>query len=255
MGRNVSLPRTFAVSGPSVKNPKSADFFLANASGDLAPQTPLTLLLNTLLAGRTNVQPCRGAHFWACFEGKTQRVQNFYSVRMGECVLDAPSPLTDRLEEINANEYFTVVRGLDGGGLRVPSDLDLAVPAAPAGASGGVQSRRLLARHGIASVDVSMSASFGALVSAIKSLINTRGPGSAARFREFLERYAPGASLVSRRNEMYDLRSGIFHGSELMSIDEDITFGWDPPWLNERELHEELWTVTRIAMRNWLRNP
>jgi len=77
-------------------------------------------------------------------------------------------------------------------------------------------------------------------LSPVESLINQRGPGSTARFRNFLERYAPGASLETRRNEMYDLRSGIFHGSDLMALDQDISFGWDPPWWNERELHEEL---------------
>ena len=102
---------------------------------------------------------------------------------------------------------------------------------------------------------ISVSASFAALVSVVESLINTRGPGSTARFRAFFERYAPGASLSARRDRMYDLRSGILHGSELMTIDQDIDFGWDPPWWNERELHEELWRVTRIAVRNWLKNP
>jgi hypothetical protein len=103
--------------------------------------------------------------------------------------------------------------------------------------------------------NTSASASFAALVSAIESLINTRGAGSTARFRDFLERYAPGASLAARRKQMYDLRSGILHGGELMAIDQDLAFGWDPPWYNKRELHEELWSVTRIAARNWLKNP
>ena len=54
---------------------------------------------------------------------------------------------------------------------------------------------------------------------------------------------------------MYDLRSGILHGSELMAIDQDRDFGWDPFGEEDLELHRELWTVTRIAVRNWLRNP
>jgi hypothetical protein len=54
---------------------------------------------------------------------------------------------------------------------------------------------------------------------------------------------------------MYSLRSGILHGSELMALDQDLAFGWDPPWWNERELHSELWSVTRVALRNWLKNP
>jgi hypothetical protein len=224
----------------------------------------LTLLLNALLEGRTNVQPRRGGHFWGCFHrdgGATEIrwVQNFYFAPFGECILDAPSPLKDtRLEEIEAARYFDVVRGIDGDGLRVPTDLDDSI----------CRYQRLHRRRGeefnraafwldMASRqwNISMSASFAALVSTIESLINTRGRGSTRRFRDFFERYAPGASLAPRRERMYDLRSGILHGSELMTIDEDVSFGWDPPWLNERELHEELWTLTRIAVRNWLRSP
>jgi hypothetical protein len=52
---------------------------------------------------------------------------------------------------------------------------------------------------------------------------------------------------------MYDLRSRIIHGSELMQLDQDLAFGWDPPWWNERELNEELWKLTQTAARNWLK--
>jgi hypothetical protein len=114
-----------------------------------------------------------------------------------------------------------------------------------------------------------MSASFAALVSAVEALTE-RGvqhtvhcdecnrdyghevPGSTERFRAFFEAHAPGASLRSRRTEMYALRSGILHGSSLMQMDEDRAFGWDPPWWNERELHEELSKLTRVAIRHWL---
>ena len=100
-----------------------------------------------------------------------------------------------------------------------------------------------------------MSASFASLVSAVESLINQDGPGSKARFQEFFERYAPGASLASRRNTMYKLRSTILHGSMLMAMDQDRAFGWDPIEHEDMELHRELWTVTQTAIRSWLRNP
>jgi hypothetical protein len=54
---------------------------------------------------------------------------------------------------------------------------------------------------------------------------------------------------------MYSLRSGILHGSGLMQLDQDLAFGWDPAWWNERELHDELWGLTRVAVRSWLKNP
>jgi len=46
---------------------------------------------------------------------------------------------------------------------------------------------------------------------------------------------------------------GILHGNELMQIDQDLVFGWDLPWWEERQLHEDLWGLTRIALRNWLK--
>jgi elongation factor G len=39
------------------------------------------------------------------------------------------------------------------------------------------------------------------------------------------------------------------------AIDEDRAFGWDPPGWGEKELHDELWSLTRTGVRNWLRNP
>ena len=40
-----------------------------------------------------------------------------------------------------------------------------------------------------------------------------------------------------------------------MQLDQDLSFGWDPPWWNEYELHRELFGISQIAIRNWLKNP
>jgi DNA invertase Pin-like site-specific DNA recombinase len=77
-------------------------------------------------------------------------------------------------------------------------------------------------------------------------------PGPTQLFRDFLETYAPGGPLKKRRDSMYALRSGIFHGSTLMRLDLDRGLGWDPPWWDEQDLIRELWVVTRVALRNWL---
>jgi hypothetical protein len=102
-----------------------------------------------------------------------------------------------------------------------------------------------------------VSVSFAALVSAIESLTE-RGdrhpfncqtcgnlaehevPGVIRRFKDFFDTYAPGAGLAKRRDDMYKLRSDISHGSELMQLDQDLDFGWEPPSQNESELHREL---------------
>ncbi len=65
----------------------------------------------------------------------------------------------------------------------------------------------------------------------------------------------PAPALESRRNKMYALRSDILHGSGLMEMDQEGDFGWAPPEQHEKDLMQELWGLTRIAMRNWLKTP
>jgi len=189
----------------------------------------LTLLLNILLRGRMNLQVRRAEHFWGCIHRESAApeirwVQNSYFAPFGECFLDAPSPVpAERLEEIEPDPYYMALMGIDGRPLRVPADLDNSIclyqnlaPPRHAEFDRAAYWLDVASRQW----NFSMSASFASLVSAVESLINQGG-----------------------------------HGSELMTIDQDVSFGWDPPWWNERELHEELWTVTRVAVRNWLRNP
>jgi hypothetical protein len=188
--------------------------------------------------------------------------QVFYDAPLGEIVRDAPSPLSgERLEEIAGARYHEEVVGLDGRGLRVPSDLDESICQY----QGLSRERReefdraaiwldLARRYHAAST----SASFAALVSAVEALVNSDGLGRGdrtRRFKEFFSTYAPGASLETRREEMYRLRSGILHGSELMELDEDLYLDWNPPSFSDRNLYGELWGLTRTAMRNWLKSP
>jgi len=223
----------------------------------------LTLLLNVLLAGRASLRPRRSQHFWARAPGNNGRdeikwVQEFFFAELGKAVTDQPSPLVDEwLEKVEPEEYYTKV-GPDGKGLRVPTDLDQSICCyAALSAENRARFDRATFWMDMAwrQWNISVSASFAALVSAAESLINTSGKGATKRFRAFFEKYAPGVALSSRRDEMYDLRSGILHGSDLMQLDQDLAFGWDPPWWNERELHEELWRLTRTALHNWLKNP
>ena len=236
----------------------------------------LTLLLNVLLRGGTSFEPPRPGYFWAIapesFE--TKWVQQFFSANLGPTIAEALSPAADeQLEEIEPGEYYSVI-GHDGQGLRVPSDLDdsiyLYMQLSPANRE---KFDRATFWMDVASRQwtISISSSFASLVAAVESLTD-RGtfhrvyckkckgerqhevPGALERFRAFFEKFAPGAAHRKRRNEMYAVRSGIVHGSDLMQIDQGRDFGWDLPG-NELELHRELWAVTRIALRNWLRNP
>jgi hypothetical protein len=237
----------------------------------------LTLLLNTRLAGRASLMSRRPRHFWAGVRGDNGRtdirwVQEFFFAPLGEVVTDSASTVSgEPLPQLEPDRYYEEAVH-DGRGLFVPSDLDESI----IGYYELARDKRAAINRAMFWMDmasrewtVSMSSSFAALVSAVESLTE-RGsvhrtfcqqcndmrqhdePGATEQFRAFFERYAPGLSRRQRRSEMYVLRSRILHGSELMELDGDWSFGWDPPWLRERELHEELWGLTRIAIRNWL---
>jgi hypothetical protein len=259
---------------------KVSDFWPVTNHRRLREHREMTLLLNLLLAGHTNCQPRQSDHFWACVEHEESGpdirwVQQFFFANLGKVVADNLSPpASEQLAEVDPEEYYTKV-GHDGQGLRVPADLDesicLYLQLSPRNRAKFVRAAfwmDMASRQWT----ISVSSSFASLVSAVESLTD-RGsthkvyceecqnycqhevPGATERFRAFFEEYAPGASLRSRRTQMYSLRSGILHGSELMQLDQDLAFGWDPPWWNEDELHRELWSLTRVAIRNWLNNP
>jgi len=259
---------------------KESDFWPITNHRRLREHRNLTLLLNVLLAGRTSLQPRRPEHFWASVSWDNNRpeikwVQQFFFAELGEAVIDELSPPAgERLEEVEPEEYYTKV-GHDEKGLRVPTDLDQSIccyTALSAGNRAKLDRATFWMDMASRQWNISVSASFAALVSAIESLTE-RGdthksecpicgnptqhevPGATRRFKDFFDIYAPGATLAKRRDDMYSLRSGILHGSDLMQLDQDLAFGWDPPWWNERELHAELWGLTRIALRNWLKNP
>jgi len=244
----------------------------------------LTVLLNVLLAGRTSLQPRRSDHFWAIMprdrtangtDDEFRWVQQFFFARLGEAVIDELStPTADPLEELEPDEYYSTV-GHDGKGLRAPADLDDSIYRyleLSAGRRAKFDRATFWIDMASRQWNISVSASFAALVSAIESLTE-RGdihqfqcptcgkpaqhevPGPTRQFKDFFDTYAPGESLARRRDQMYSLRSGILHGGDLMQLDQDLAFGWDPPEWKEHELYEELWGLTRVALRNWLKNP
>lgn len=239
----------------------------------------LTRLLNLLLAGTTKFLPDRRKHFWACVqfgaEPEFKWVQEWYYADLGEAVTNELSPPTgDKLAELEPERYYEPI-GIDGLGLRVPSDLDELIcryqnlpPTLQAKFDRATYWLSMARRQW----EDSMSASYASLVSAAEALTEESTkhnlycdqckedrshdvPGATEKFRAFFEKYAPGAGLRERRSKMYRLRSKILHGSDLMQLDQDRAFGWDPPWWNEREMNMELWALMRIAARNWLMDP
>jgi hypothetical protein len=224
--------------------------------------------------------PRRAEFFWASVPkvdgGSDVRwVQRYFAADLGESVtVELSPPASELLEVIDPEKYYTTI-GHDARPLRVPADLDRSICLYQqlSQVDRGKFDRAafwfdMASRYW----DVSVSSSFASLVSAIESLtgrgtthraycercktyLNHEVPSTTERFRAIIEKHAPGAALKSRRTKMYTLRSRILHGSELMQIDEDLAFGWDPPWWNQREMHDELWRTTRLVLRNWLRDP
>ncbi len=267
-------------------HPFILEFPIAVASDDLWEITNhrrrrehqrLTQLLNLLLVGNSKFLPARSRHFWAQVqplgEPEIKWVQEYYFAQFGDVVADElSSPVGDKLREIESQKYYREI-GHDGSGLRVPDDLDDLIcryQSLPSTLRAKFDRATYWMRIASRQWEDSMSASFASLVSAAEALTDKGSkhilycdtckkeyphdaPGPTENFQNFFERYAPDPGLKQRRNEMYRMRSMILHGSELMQLDQDRAFGWDPPWWNERELHSELWSLIRIAARNWLK--
>jgi len=267
----------------------------------------LTLLLNALLAPRISGGSNRPAHCWAAIDPIQQErrvlqklrwpfkwcarfvlkpgskmftsewLQQSFFANLGAPVTKALSVTEgEKLPEFEPNDYYTNVRGFDGQGLRVPSDLDDSVCSYGALSSDhrekfdraafwlDVASRQWI---------IFVSASFAALVTAIEALTEGRGkihdykcpvcgqptshevPGPTRRFIDFFDTYAPGEALVKQRSEMYALRSGILHGSKLMEVDRSLALGMNPGDFNQGELQRDLLGITNTAIRNWLKSP
>jgi hypothetical protein len=245
----------------------------------------LTSVLNILLLGDISCALRRSQHLWAkpAVGGSTSDVEWVYSffpsADLGLVIRDTPTPLpAERLQEVDPEEYYRPqgepgkLRGDSGRGLTVPTDLDESIKLYQ---NLPKEHREKFDRAAywldMASRQwyLSASSSFACLVSAIESMVD-RGathkvfcpqcradfshdvPGALQRFKEFLEKYAPGGPLDTRRKKMYDLRSRILHGSLLLNLDQDVSFGMEPPGWDEIEIHHELWALTQTALRNWL---
>lgn len=165
-------------------------------------------------------------------------------------ITDALSaPAATQLDELDPEAYDKML-GNDGMGLRVPADLDETI-CLYEGLSSSNREKFDRAAFWFSTSsrmwDISMSAAFAALVSAIESLTatgnvhdftcpicglptNHRVPGPTKLFRNFLATYAPSASLAKERDDMYDLRSNLVHGGHVVELDREIPFmGWTPP--------------------------
>jgi len=264
----------------SFESSRNAEHFWAHIPPNTASVTPeaapsafirIALWMRRKLSGRVSTAHQRQER--DNDNGESRWLQRWFWAPLGAVVTDALSPPTaEKIEEIDPGAYYAGA-GYDGKPLRVPTDLDDCLCRFRDLAEGRAKFDRAAYWMDIASRqwNVSVSASFGSLVSAIESLtergaVHTvdcpkcgkpqshESPGATERFRSFFDTFAPGATLRERRSKMYALRSNILHGGDLMQFDQNRDFGWAPPGWNETELHRELWSITSIALRNWLKN-
>ena len=190
---------------------------------------------------------------------------------LGPAIIDSLSaPAADQLEEVAPEQYDEVVVSDE---LRVPSDLDKSICLYEA-LSGLDREKFDRAAFWFSTSsrmwDISISASFAALASAIESMTTGSNihevqchacgspieSGPTKLFKNFLAAYAPGASLARDRNDMYSLRSDVVHGEHLVELDREIPIvgAWTPPGFKEVEQYRAMWQLTRTALRNWLKN-
>jgi hypothetical protein len=231
----------------------------------MAEHRRMTYLLNVLLRGSITSLPKRPRHLWVHVRGnegefgEIRWVQEFFHADFGQIVVGELSSLdAPMMKEVDPKSYYDLV-GHDGRDLEVPSDLDDSIrrysqlsPADKAKFDRAGYWMTMYSRLW----ESSFSTAFAALVIAIETLADkTKPQGPSERFRNFIEQHAPGKALERRRKEMYDLRSQILHGDTLMEMDQDSDFGWAPPEQNDKDLLWELWGLTRIALRDWIKNP
>lgn len=85
--------------------------------------------------------------------------------------------------------------------------------------------------------------------------------GPTKSFKDFVEKYTLAlAGDGSRKNlnnvcnKIYDLRSGLTHGSKLMVMDEDIFGSFDQQTNEERKLYGTAQGLARICLIKWLQD-
>lgn len=192
----------------------------------------LTLLLNILLAGRTNFQ-LRSAQFWGQVNeddgpSPIRWIQQCYFVNFEAFSDQLSSQVGAPLTSIDSRSYYKVAVH-DGRGLNIPDDLDdLIVLYFNLTQEDGDKLDRAMFWMDMAARqwEISKSSSFASLVTAIEALV-MRGqehrvfcpccqeekshdvPSATANFRNFFETYAPDPMQRAARTKMYKYRSNI----------------------------------------------
>lgn len=238
-------------------------------------QSDWCLFLHLVLEGRTGWLPRSVISYWVLASmspgrTQTQYCQSYYEI---PSFIRFPEGFTDQadltpFQVIEHNSYFSD-RGVQlDRSLAVPNIFDQLINSFVL-----LQEPRrekfIRSMHWYwqsRQVELSTSASFVSLVTAIESLVDDPKvagacdacgrdkveKGAKTLFKDFLENYAREVPKVTR-DMFYSWRSNISHG-DLLSTDFDgFGFGGlDPIQLEEMKNHRALSHVVRVALINWL---
>src|SRR5262245_2252557 len=87
------------------------------------------------------------------------------------------------------------------------------------------------------------------LIDPCPTCVLNRAPGPTTRFRETVERYA---GELPERKALYDLRSRLVHGDQILLGDRPSGWGFTPQQEEERSRHELASRVARVVIIAWL---
>ncbi len=235
-------------------------------------------LLLSLFLPLLKTTPRFGNQHWAIVMGeplsafpKTQWVQEGYFIEGFEGKANRLTPVADPLMPVVADVEFYGRRGTGTDSVfDVPESL--ATWVRHFATRSDVTRERFLRsafwlRHARDVYPLSASAALIAAVQAVESLLPplqglacptcglVGGPGPTASFRRFLALYAStnDEGLVKARKRLYQTRSKLTHGHDLLSSDSELGFGWTGPQEPfERNDLEMATGIARVAAINWL---
>jgi hypothetical protein len=75
-----------------------------------------------------------------------------------------------------------------------------------------------------------------------------RAPGPTARFRDFVERYAGD---IPDRSRLYEIRSRLVHGDQILQSDQPSGFAFTPHLWEESQRQERARRIAQAAVINW----
>jgi hypothetical protein len=227
----------------------------------------LRLLLNLLLSGGVTMPTNRGRHHWVFtpLDYPEPRViwtnEGYFIPEFTFVVPEMPDPTdTPPLIEIDARAYYDIGR-IGADELTIPSELGVLIDA-HSSLSGDDLSRFDRALYWLAMASevwsLSQSLHLSSLVNAIECLAvgeddRNRADGPTASFKQFMREYAPGQPSGKLLDHIYELRSDITHGEQLLAYDRPSSgIHLDQTTSQHRQAGDDASRLTRGALLNWL---